>query len=392
VTLWQRYSTLPGIGTCRDQAELDKEIERIVEVTRGKPMRDKSLRHAKTLKGFCIFTSDSEILDNGIPHRMVDDLYQAIHGPLREGWQPMFSPKDSGPICATPTTIARALPLRVKGDTERFASRNRVTRRGTMRNLATVVLTFWFVALLATPPPPLKMRPILALDVVRKIVEACIAKTQQQGWKMHVAMRRVFFLAFALVIAGAITGRATDPVADLLAGRGKDCPKCNLGSAKLKRFDLHDANFAGANLAGAILHGANLAGANLSGADLTGTNLNKADLKGANLVGARLGESMLYEADLRGADLTRADLAGAMMGASHLALAKLEAANIADADLADAWMHGAKLKGADLSHSDLGQTTLRRADLSGARLVGSALVRADLRGANLEHTDLQNAA
>jgi hypothetical protein len=49
-----------------------------------------------------------------------------------------------------------------------------------MRNSATVVLTFWFVALLATPPPPLKMRPILTLDVARKIVEACIAKTQQQ--------------------------------------------------------------------------------------------------------------------------------------------------------------------------------------------------------------------
>jgi hypothetical protein len=67
-----------------------------------------------------------------------------------------------------------------------------------MSNLATVVLTFWFVALLATPPPPLKMRPILTLDVARRIVEACIAKTEQQGWKMHVVMRRVFFLAFVL--------------------------------------------------------------------------------------------------------------------------------------------------------------------------------------------------
>ena len=55
-----------------------------------------------------------------------------------------------------------------------------------MRNSATVVLTFWFVALLGTPPPPPKMRPILTLDVARKIVEACIAKAQQQGWKMHV--------------------------------------------------------------------------------------------------------------------------------------------------------------------------------------------------------------
>jgi hypothetical protein len=61
-------------------------------------MRDENLvgilsfiRHAKTLEGFCIFTSDGEIRDKGIPHRMVDDLYQAIHGPHREGWQPIFS-------------------------------------------------------------------------------------------------------------------------------------------------------------------------------------------------------------------------------------------------------------------------------------------------------------
>jgi hypothetical protein len=81
-----------------DQAELDKEIDRIVEVTRGKAMRDENLigilsfiRHAKTLEGFCIFTSDGEIRDSGIPHRMVDDLYQAIHGPHRQDWHPMFS-------------------------------------------------------------------------------------------------------------------------------------------------------------------------------------------------------------------------------------------------------------------------------------------------------------
>ena len=81
-----------------DQAKLDKEIERIVEVTHGKPMRDENLvgilrfiRHAKTLEGFCVFTSDGQIRDNGVPHPMVDGLYQAIHGPHREGWQPMFS-------------------------------------------------------------------------------------------------------------------------------------------------------------------------------------------------------------------------------------------------------------------------------------------------------------
>lgn len=40
----------------------------------------------------------------------------------------------------------------------------------------------------AMPAPALEMRPILTLDVARKIVEACIAKAQQQGWKMHVAV------------------------------------------------------------------------------------------------------------------------------------------------------------------------------------------------------------
>ena len=43
-------------------------------------------------------------------------------------------------------------------------------------------------ALLALPASALEMRPILTLDVARKVVEACIAKAQQQGWKMHVAV------------------------------------------------------------------------------------------------------------------------------------------------------------------------------------------------------------
>jgi hypothetical protein len=80
-----------------DQAELDKEIARIVEVRRGKPTRDPNLvgilsfvKHARTLQGFCVFTSDGKIGLNDIPHRMVDDLYQAIHGPHPEGWHPDF--------------------------------------------------------------------------------------------------------------------------------------------------------------------------------------------------------------------------------------------------------------------------------------------------------------
>jgi hypothetical protein len=80
-----------------DQGELDREIERIVEATRGKPSHNPNLigilrfiKHAKTLQGFCVFTSDGEICPNDVPHRMVDDLYQAIHGPYPEGWHPDF--------------------------------------------------------------------------------------------------------------------------------------------------------------------------------------------------------------------------------------------------------------------------------------------------------------
>ncbi len=82
-----------------DQAQLDKGIARIIEVTRGKPTRDHNLvgilrfvRYAKTLKGFCVFTADRDNpFCNDIPVRMVDDLYKGIHGPYPENWHPLFS-------------------------------------------------------------------------------------------------------------------------------------------------------------------------------------------------------------------------------------------------------------------------------------------------------------
>ena len=57
-----------------------------------------------------------------------------------------------------------------------------------MNILAKTALLTGFAALLAIPASALEMRPILTLDVARKIVEACINKAQQQGWKMHVAV------------------------------------------------------------------------------------------------------------------------------------------------------------------------------------------------------------
>jgi glc operon protein GlcG len=47
-----------------------------------------------------------------------------------------------------------------------------------------------FAAVLALigPASALETRPIFTLDVARKIVDACLAKAQQQGWKMHIAV------------------------------------------------------------------------------------------------------------------------------------------------------------------------------------------------------------
>jgi glc operon protein GlcG len=57
-----------------------------------------------------------------------------------------------------------------------------------MSKFIKAVLACGCVTLLAVPASALEMRPILTLDDARKIVEACIAKAQQEGWKMHVAV------------------------------------------------------------------------------------------------------------------------------------------------------------------------------------------------------------
>jgi uncharacterized protein GlcG (DUF336 family) len=57
-----------------------------------------------------------------------------------------------------------------------------------MTTLAAAVLAGCFAVLFAVPAPALETRPILTLDVARKVVETCIAQAQKQGWKMHVAV------------------------------------------------------------------------------------------------------------------------------------------------------------------------------------------------------------
>jgi uncharacterized protein YjbI with pentapeptide repeats len=103
--------------------------------------------------------------------------------------------------------------------------------------------------------------------------------------------------------------------------------------ARLGRFDLRGANFAGAKLGAdrknqsmglmrTDLSGANLAGANFSQADLGLALLRFANLSGANLRGADLSEADLSGADLTGADLTGANVTEADFGGAVLTNAR----------------------------------------------------------------------
>jgi hypothetical protein len=81
-----------------DQSELDKEIDRIERLKVNRRPGDillpalKFVRHAKTLEGFCVFTGDEERpFENSPPDTMVREIYEAINGPPREGWEPMFT-------------------------------------------------------------------------------------------------------------------------------------------------------------------------------------------------------------------------------------------------------------------------------------------------------------
>ena len=117
------------------------------------------------------------------------------------------------------------------------------------------------------------------------------------------------FLVTGLAAAAAQGGERED----FLAGRSRECPRCDLAGMNFKRRDLSGANLAGANLRNTNFHDARLVGARLGGADLTGANLNKADLSRAELAGATLREAMLYAANLDGAKLGGADLTEARM-------------------------------------------------------------------------------
>ena len=53
--------------------------------------------------------------------------------------------------------------------------------------LAVALGTLWVG--IATPTAALEMQPILTLDAAKQIAEACLARAEQEGWNMHVAVR-----------------------------------------------------------------------------------------------------------------------------------------------------------------------------------------------------------
>src|SRR3982074_1968829 len=102
---------------------------------------------------------------------------------------------------------------------------------------------------------------------------------------------------------------------DFLAGRTRECSRCDLAGMNFKRRDLSGADLTEAKLRASNLHddrlvGARLAGRDLSGADLTEANLRAANLHDASLEGDRLGGAALTGANLNKANLSRAELAG----------------------------------------------------------------------------------
>jgi hypothetical protein len=82
-----------------DEKELQKEIERLRALpTPGRNTAKligilEFVQHVKTLDGFCVFTGDGNtpFLDhNKVPGQMARDLFFAIHGPQKPGWEPMI--------------------------------------------------------------------------------------------------------------------------------------------------------------------------------------------------------------------------------------------------------------------------------------------------------------
>jgi hypothetical protein len=93
----------PGVSLPKegfDVGELDKEITRLKALPDADCDRQLLIgilsltKHAKTLAGFCEFTADPDDVFGGTksepPEQLVRAIFEAIHGPPREGFTPMF--------------------------------------------------------------------------------------------------------------------------------------------------------------------------------------------------------------------------------------------------------------------------------------------------------------
>jgi hypothetical protein len=80
-----------------DEKELQREIDRL----RALPRRDRDtadvigmlafVRHARTLDGFCVFTGDgASAFPDPAPEQLEREVFYAICGPQRPGWQPIL--------------------------------------------------------------------------------------------------------------------------------------------------------------------------------------------------------------------------------------------------------------------------------------------------------------
>lgn len=118
-----------------DQKELDKEIARIegLNITHRPddillPML-KFIRHAKTLQGFCVFTGDPE-KPFGNPQQisgeMVQEMYDAIHGPPPPGFFPHFSTNHHKGMPGSDESITYPGSYHYLAGAIRYSAQNRV--------------------------------------------------------------------------------------------------------------------------------------------------------------------------------------------------------------------------------------------------------------------------
>src|SRR5207247_3182501 len=107
-----------------------------------------------------------------------------------------------------------------------------------------------------------------AADVARPPADRYESSSMASGSIMRTAGRSVLSgLLAGLVLLSQGADAHADARAEFLAGRARECPRCDLSGLNFKRRDLSGADLTGANLKDTNFHDARLAGARLGGAD-----------------------------------------------------------------------------------------------------------------------------